>query len=377
MNMNDMKTIQLFKVHVPLSVDVPLLEVLHSGYIGQGVKVDKFEAALAERIDNKNVVTLNTGTAGLRLALHIIGIRKNDEVISTPMTCLATNTPIVESGAKIVWADVNRSTGNIDPESIEAKITERTRAIVCVDWGGYPCDLDGIKALAVKNDISVIEDAAHAFGAEYKNHKVGSISDFTMFSFQAIKHITTVDGGCLSFLLGENCKRAKLLRWYGLDRDYSKELRCEQNVSEAGYKYHMNDVAAVIGLEQLNYIDDILMRHRDNAMFYTSAIDGLRLERIDLPDYEDDRLSSYWLYPLIVDERESFIEFMTEKKIMVSRVHARNDLNDCFKEFKLGIYDLPGVDLFDEHQINIPVGWWVDDSDRERIVEALEEFDNA
>lgn len=365
--------IQLFKVHMPTSVDAPLLETLHSGYIGQGIKVDKFEAALSERLDNKNVLTLNTGTAGIRLALHIIGIRKNDEVISTPMTCLATNTPIVGSGARIVWADVDVYTGNISPESIERKITERTRAIVCVDWGGYPCDLDEIRAIAVKNDICVIEDAAHAFGAEYKNRKVGSISDFTMFSFQAIKHITTVDGGALTFKLDENCKRAKLLRWYGLDRDYSKDVRCEQNVREAGYKMHMNDIAATIGLEQLNHVDDILKRHRDNAMFYTKEIEALKLEKIDLPGYEDNRFSSYWLYPLIVTDRERFTAFMTERKIAVSRVHARNDCNACFKEFRRET--LLGVDFFDKHQINIPVHWAVTDSDREQIVEALEAYD--
>ncbi|KKL56163.1 hypothetical protein LCGC14_2248190, partial [marine sediment metagenome] len=235
--MNDMKTIPLFKVHIPDSVDMPLLDVLHSGYIGQGVKVDKFEDALAERIGNKNIVTLNTGTAGLRLALHIIGMRKDSEVITTPMTCLATNTPIVESGAKIVWADINRSTGNIDPKSIEERITDRTRAIMCVHWGGYSCDLDEIHEIATKNDIPVIEDAAHAFGAEYKNRKIGTISDFTVFSFQAIKHITTGDGGFLACKFEETYKRAKLLRWYGLNRDYSKDLRCEQDVKEAGFKY--------------------------------------------------------------------------------------------------------------------------------------------
>ncbi len=372
--MNDMKTIPLFKVHIPDSVDMPLLDVLHSGYIGQGVKVDKFEDALAERIGNKNIVTLNTGTAGLRLALHIIGMRKDSEVITTPMTCLATNTPIVESGAKIVWADINRSTGNIDPKSIEERITDRTRAIMCVHWGGYSCDLDEIHEIATKNDIPVIEDAAHAFGAEYKNRKIGTISGFTVFSFQAIKHITTGDGGFLACKFEETYKRAKLLRWYGLNRDYSKDLRCEQDVKEAGFKYHMNDICATIGLEQLKYIDGILKRHRDNAAFYTKEIESLKLERIDLPNYQDDRYSSYWLYPLLVDNRDAFIKFMTEQKIMVSKVHARNDNHACFKEFK-EYRPLTGVDYFDDHQVNIPVHWDVSDNDRERIIEALEAYD--
>jgi len=190
--------IPLFKVHIPSSVDKPLLEVLHSGYIGQGVKVDKFEAALANWFDNKNVLTLNSGTSGIHLALRLADIGFGDEVISTPQTCSATNTPIINSGADIVWCDINPKDGNIDVNEIESLITTKTRAIMCVHWGGYPCNLDGINEIANNYGLYVIEDAAHAFGATYKGKPIGSISDFTEFSLQAIKHLTTIDGGVLT-----------------------------------------------------------------------------------------------------------------------------------------------------------------------------------
>jgi len=263
--------IPLFKVHVPESIDEPLLKVLHSGFIGQGIQVDKFEDALIPWVNNKNVLTVNSGTSALHLALKLAGIGFGDEIISTPQTCSATNTPIVLIGANIVWADIDPYTGNIDPETIKPLITSKTKAIMYVDWGGFPCQLDEINKIAKEYGLKTIEDAAHAFGAIYKDRKIGSISDYTCFSLQAIKHITTVDGGILTAKSEEDYRRGKLLRWYGIDREGPRtDLRCEQDILEAGTKWHMNDVSACIGIEQLNYIESILKKHRDNAAYYDS-----------------------------------------------------------------------------------------------------------
>ena len=206
--------IPLFKVHMPKSVQEPLLEILFSGFIGQGPQVEKFEKILAKYIGNPYPLTVNSGTSALQLALRLAGIQLGDEVISTPMTCTATNMPILAAGAKIVWADIDRLTGNISAASIEEKITSKTKAIIAVHWGGYPCDMMAINAVAKKYNIKVIEDGAHAFGAEYMQQKIGNHSDYVMFSFQAIKHITTVDGGVLFVRTKEDYQRGKLLRWY-------------------------------------------------------------------------------------------------------------------------------------------------------------------
>ena len=190
--------IPLFKVHMPKDVDKPLLEVLHSGYIGQGPKVEEFEKKLSQFLGTENVLTLNSGTSALHLALRLANVGEGDEVISTPMTCSATNEPILAAGAKIVWADVFPENGLIDPSSIEKKITKKTKAIVGVHWGGMPFQIDEINKIALENNLKVIEDAAHALGAEFNGTKIGSHSDYVCFSFQAIKHLTTVDGGAIS-----------------------------------------------------------------------------------------------------------------------------------------------------------------------------------
>ena len=171
----------LFKVHMPKSVDKPLLEVLHSGFIGQGKKVDEFEEKLGQYFGNKKVLTLNSGTSGLHLALRLANVGHGDEVITTAMTCTATNMPILAAGAKIVWADVNPITGLIDPQAIEEKITSKTKAIMMVHFGGIPCDIDAINAIAKKYNLKTIEDGAHAIGAEYKDSKIGNHSDLLCF----------------------------------------------------------------------------------------------------------------------------------------------------------------------------------------------------
>jgi len=366
--------ITLFKVHMPGSVTQSLLNTLFSGFIGQGKRVEEFEDALIAWTGNAHNLALNNGTSGLHLALRLANIGPGDEVISSPMTCTATNTPIVDSGATIVWSDIDPGTGNISPEGILDVLSSKTKAIVCIHWGGYPCDMDEIHAIARHNNLIVIEDAAHAFGAGYRERRIGSISDFTMFSFQAIKHLTTVDGGLLTCRKETDYKRGKLLRWYGIDRETeSRELRCKNNILESGYKYHMNDVAATIGLEQLKYIDEILFEHRQNANYYNYYFKKHKPKRVKPLRYETDRISSYWLYTVLVDDQDEFIKHMMNKGIACSRAHTRNDPHSCFRH-AVKRSELTGVKEFDEHQVNIPVGWWLSHEDREHIMNTIQQF---
>lgn len=355
--------IDLFKVFMPPTVIEPLREVLYSGYIGEGPKVAEFERALAPWLDNENVLCLNSGTSAIQLALRLSNVGPGDEVISTPMTCTATNEPILATGAKIVWADIDPWTGNIDPIDVQRKITSKTKAIVCVHWGGYPCDMDELHAVANSCGARVIEDACHAFGSIYKGHKIGSQSDFACFSFQAIKNLTTVDGGALVCLDKDDYERGKLLRWYGIDREAKGEdLRCEADIKEWGYKFHMNDVAATIGIEQLKYVAGNLAKTRMNATKYDVVFGDKKLR------YKSDRVSCHWLYTIRVKDRDGFIVRMKEAGIMTSKVHARNDLHSCFAESRT---HLPGVDEFCREQVSIPVGWWLESNDVEKIIERI------
>lgn len=360
--------IPLFKVFMSKGVIKPLTKVLFSGYIGQGTKVVEFENKLAQFIKTPLIFTLNSGTSALQLALRLANVGVDDEVVSTPLTCTATNWPILAAGAKIVWADIDPNTGNIDPESIKKRITKKTKAVMVVDWGGYPCDIDRIKKNAAH--IPVIEDAAHAFGSIYKNKMVGQSADFTCFSFQAIKSMTTVDGGAVAVKTKSDYERGVLLRWYGIDRQKrSQENRIEIDVKEWGYKFHMNDVNATIGIENLKFTPYILKKQRENALYYKKRLSGLKY--IKLLQEEKDYLSSYWLFTIRLKNRPKFSQYMASKNIMVSQVHRRNDTHPVVASFKRR---LPGVDEFTKEMVCIPAGWWLAKKEREYIADAIENY---
>lgn len=369
------KTVPLFSVYMTDTIEAPLMSVLNSGYIGQGPKVEEFENKLADYLGNKNVVTLNSGTSALHLALRLAGVSsKEDEVITTPMTCTATNLPILANNGKIVWADIDASTGLIDPIDVERKITPKTKAIMAVDWGGMPVDMDKLMEIGKKYNVKVIQDSAHAFGSKYKNKMVGTLADYTCFSFQAIKHMTTVDGGLLAVKDSEDYKRAKLLRWYGIDRDTErKDFRCEEDIKEWGYKFHMNDVNATIGIEQLKKVDETLKKCRDIAEFYNQNID---LDYYRVPQVKYETNSSYWLYTVILPsqkDRLNFMKHMKEKNIMTSQVHARNDTHTTFKEYAKV---LPGVTEFTEKMVCVPIHRNLSQEQVERVLKEMNNFAN-
>ncbi|MCQ2380994.1 MAG: DegT/DnrJ/EryC1/StrS family aminotransferase [Acidaminococcaceae bacterium] len=375
------KKIVLFKVFVADEVDKPLLEVIHSGWLGEGPKVEAFEKELKAYFKNPYLTTINNGTAGLHLAYHMAlhqdGPKTyfNDntaEIITTPITCTATNEPIIANGAKIVWADVDPITGSIDPKSVENKISDKTKAVTMVHWGGNPCDIDAINDIAHKHGIKTVEDGAHAMGMEYKGKLFGNHSDYSMISLQAIKHVTSADGGILMMKSAKDFERAKLLRWYGIDRTIREgiDLRCELDVPESGYKFHMNDVCAIIGLTNFKHVDEILQKHRDNAAFYYKAFAGYNKIKC-VPENKDGR-SSFWLFTLHVDNRDELMKKLGEVGIMASKVHARNDTHSMFKDFYNP--NLPGVEAFNRTHICIPVGWWVTKEDREYIAEQVIKF---
>jgi dTDP-4-amino-4,6-dideoxygalactose transaminase len=307
----------------------------------------------------------------LQLALRLADVGYGDEVVSTPMTCSATNEPILAMGARIVWSDINPWTGNIAPADVVRKITPKTKAIMCVHWGGYPCDLDELNTIAVEHGVKLIEDACHAFGSTYHSKPIGAHSDFACFSFQAIKEMTTVDGGALVCKSKVDRERGRLLRWYGIDRKAEcKDLRCENDILEYGYKFHMNDVTAVIGLEQLKYVGKTIEKHRTNAARYDKAFE--KLKAVQPLRYKNDRSSAHWLYTMRVKNRQRFMEHMKDANITASQVHARNDTHTVFKDFKC---DLPGVDEFVSEQVSIPVGWWLTEKDVSYICDMVIKYD--
>jgi len=371
-------------------------KVLMSGFIGQGPKVEEFELKLKTFFNNEKVVSVNAATSAEHLALHMLkrpadniksyfgvafanshwdGMEPGDEVLTTPLTCTATNWPIVANGFKVKWVDVDLNTCNIDLNDLEKKITSKTKVIMVVHWGGYPVDLDRLKEIQDNAEEKygfrpvVIEDCAHAFGSTYKGSKIGNHGNICTFSFQAIKHLTTGDGGCAIFPNENQVKRAKLLRWYGIDRENNrKDFRCESDISEYGFKFHMNDINATIGINNLPGVEENIAKTIDNANFYNQEL--VNVPGVTLLENNSDRQSSYWIYTLKVERQQDFMSKMKECNIMVSRVHERNDIHSCMSEFRT---DLPNLDKLVKEMICIPVGWWVTPEDLQYIVDCIKE----
>lgn len=358
--------IPLFKVFMSEDAEFAVGETLRSGYIGQGPQVEVFERRLRRFLDlPRNPMAMTSCTHALDLAFHLVGIGKGDEVISTPITCAATNTQLALRGAKIVWADVDLETGLISPSSVAGLVSPDTKAIVAVDWGGALCNYKALKGIS-GGVIPVIQDAAHSFGAA--SPEPDQRGDFVCWSFQAIKHLTCGDGGAL--LVPEWAQeRAELLRWYGLDRRKGFSFRCKQDIPEAGFKYGMNDIAASIGIENLKKMPEVLAKNRGNARLLWKALCGH--PHIRLPEWNPG--SSWWLFTVRVKDQDGFIAHMTSRGVEASLVHDRNDAKTCFggKDPDQG---LPGIDSFAESHVCIPVGWWLSSGDLVRIVDAVEAY---
>lgn len=357
--------IPLVKPYIPdKRILMPALEkILYSGYIAEGDVVLEFEQKLSNLIGNPYVLTVNSGTAALHLALKLIGIKPGDFVISTALTAEPTNTTIVWSGANVIFADVDIKTGLISPDSIEKNITNKVKAIVVVHYAGMVCDMNRINEISLKYRVPVIEDAAHAFLSKFKGKFIGNNSPYTCFSFQAIKQITTVDGGLLCLKNNEEYIRAKKLRWFGL----SKQIpRLENDIQEAGFKYHMNNVNATIGLVQLDCLNENVCKYIENGKYYDVNLKNIC--GVETIPYYQDTEPSYWLYTIKVKRRNDFIKMMSEKGITVSPLHLRNDKHSVFKADP---EKLTNLNIFYQEFVHIPCGWWVSPEEREFIVNTI------
>ena len=379
--------IPLFKVFMSEEAADNSKKVLQSGYITQGPVVDEFEKKLSGYFNVDRLITVNSATSGLHLIVHMLknyGLtddrvrieNDDDHILTTPLTCTASNWPILLNNVNLRWVDVDSKTCNMSLDDLQKKLTKNTKAVLIVHWGGYPIDLDKLRD--IQNDFEkkhgfkfvIIEDSAHAFGAKYKENLIGSHGNINSFSFQAIKHLTSVDGGSVIFNNTEDFERSKLLRWYGIDRNENrKDFRCEDDIEEIGFKFHMNDVNASIGLSNFDEVTNNLLHiYIENAKYYQSELKDVN--DLTLLDYSEDNSVPFWIYTIKVKNRDEFMLKMKEKNIITSRVHERNDIHSAVKKFK---EKLPELDSFIDEMICIPVGWWVTPDDREYIVKTIKE----
>lgn len=355
--------IPLFKVKMSPTVDQAVGKVLKSGFIGQGPVVEQFEDQLQVCLKSKTrPVTVNSCTAAIDLALELCGVGPGDEVIATPQTCFASNVGAIHRHARIRWADIDPITGLIDPYSVASLVTKKTKAIIAVNWGGKFADYSTLKSFGVP----VIEDAAHTWDSFLINDI--ERGDYICYSFQAIKFLTTADGGML-ICPPEKEQEARILRWYGLDRTKNESFRCTQNITRVGFKYHMNDVNASIGIENIPHANMSVNLSRINSKHFCSNVHNPLLI---IPAW--DETNSYWLFSMHVRAglKQKFIDYLAERGIASSPVHFRNDQYDSTIQYAEG--DLPGVNSFTDTQICIPNGWWLTSDDVATITKALNEF---
>ncbi len=344
-------------------------ETLQSRWIGQGPKVDLFERRLVEVLSLHSApVAVGATTDALHLAYVLAGIGAGDEVISPVFTCTATNLPLFHQGATIRFADIQPDTMNIDPEHVRSLVTDRTKAIVCMHYGGLPCDMDELREIAGQHGIPVIEDAAHAFGASYKGAKIGDISEYTVLSFQAVKHISTGDGGMLLLKDHAMAERAKRLRFFGIDRKAKFGGYWENDITEAGFKYQMNDVAASIGLAALDHFEWIMSHRRSLWHRYVERL-------ADVSDVEclgagqPDREHAAWLMTVALDRRTDLGRRLRENGIESGRVHFRNDHLSVFHDFCRD--DTPNMDKLENRYLVLPLHTRMTLSDVDRVCDVI------
>ena len=279
-----------------------VVETLRSDFLTTGPKVEEFERCVAEYVGAKYAVAISNGTAALHAACFAAGIGEGDEVITTPITFAASSNCILYCGGKPVFADIDPVTYNIDPEDIKRKITTRTKAIVAVHYTGQPCDMEAIHKIAKDHNLIVIEDAAHALGAEYKENKIGSMSDMTTFSFHPVKHITTAEGGMIMTNNEELYDKLRLFRTHGITRD-PKLLSCDEGPwyyeqIDLGYNYRITDVQCALGLSQMRKLDDFVAKRREIAKRYDKAF--AVNPNIVVPFQKEGCNNSYHLYVIQV-----------------------------------------------------------------------------
>jgi perosamine synthetase len=362
--------IQLLKPVISEEAIQAVGDVLRSGWIGLGPKTAEFEAAFAKYVGNRHCIGLNSCSAALHLALHILDLPEGSEIITTPITFISTNHAILYERCDPVFADVQPDTGNLDVASVASKISPKTKAVMAVHLTGYPCDLDELNALAHSHGLSVIEDCAHACGATYKGNRIGSHGQLHAFSFQAVKNLPMGEGGALVVRDDGLNRRLRQLRWLGIDKDTFHRSRgasysWEYDVAELGRKYHMNDIHAAIGLAQLRILDKDNARRAEIAARYRKGLRGV--PGVKLLKQSSDRKSSNHLCCILVENRDELALKLKSAGIETGVHFRRNDLYSMYKRDD----SLVNAEQFWRSSLSLPLHLLLTDEQVDYVMEQI------
>lgn len=348
-----MMKLDFFNTYISPTAGTHVNSVLASTFLSEGKITEQFEQQLSRTFGFRHTIALNSGTSALHLALDLLDIGEGDEVIIPAQTFIATGLAVLYCKAKPVFADINYEDGNLNVASVRSKITAKTKAIICVHWGGYPCDMKGLQEIINGSGICLIEDAAHALGSVYRNQMIGTTCDISCFSFQAIKHLTTGDGGAITMNDPALYEKALRKKWFGIDRKNSLASDLGERIydlKEVGYKYHLNNYAAALGLANLEGYEERLARRREIAAYYRNELKNVTA--LQLFDEQAERRSAYWLFGFHVKRREELITKLKAKNVPSSVVHQRIDKYSLFGGID---HSLTQQAQFDATQLHIPI----------------------
>jgi len=349
--------IPLYKPYMP---DLPELNsILQSGKLSFGEYTKKFEELLSSFLDIKSpVLTTCSFNMAIAVVTSLLNIKAGDEVIASPMACLASTQPFVANGIQVRWADIDPRTGTLCPDSVKRRITKNTKAIIHNHFCGYPGYVDEINAIGHRYGIPVIDDGIEAFGSEYKGKKIGACgTDITIFSFSAVRIPNTIDGGAIVINNPQLYKNAEMIRDCGIDRaifrDELGEISPLCDITLTGHSATMSNVNAYIGIQQMGCVEQILEKQRKQAGIWKDELNG----RFDFRTIEhSDSRPNYWVFGVHAkDKRKAILEFR-ECGWYASGVHINNNIYSIFGQSP----KLPGVEEFSSHFLAIPCGWWID-----------------
>lgn len=352
-----------------------VVDVLKSDYLTTGPKIAEFEKAVCEYTHTKYAVAISNGTAALHAACFAAGIGPGDEVITTPITFAASANCVLYCGGKPVFADINPQTYNIDVEDIRRKITDKTKAIIPVHLAGQPCDMDAIHALAKEHNLIVIEDGAHALGAEYKGQRIGGLSDMTTFSFHPVKPITTGEGGMIMTNNEEYYKRLMLFRSHGITRDEQLMTRNDgpwfYQQLDLGYNYRITDIQCALGANQMKKLDRYLKRRREIATRYDEAFADV--DNIITPYQSLDGVSGWHLYIIQIkgENRKEVFEFLREKGIGVNVHYIPVYYHPYYREHGYEDIKCPVAEDVYEHIISLPIFPGLTEENQDYVIEQV------
>ena len=368
------KSFPLFYPYVSKKSLKSVTDVLKTRWIGQGPLVDKFEDTFKTKFAKTNhCVAVGSGTDALHLAYILANIKKGDEVIAPVFTCTATNIPLLYIGAKIKFADIDPDTMNISIDHVKKLITKKTKAIIFVNYGGVPCDLIELNKLKKKHNLILIQDAAQSLGSKVGKKDITEFADFTIFSFQAIKHITSGDGGMLTFKNKKFLEKSRRIRWFGIDREKKQGGTWENDIVEIGYKYQMTDVGARMLLDSMKDFSKIFAHRKKIFNIYKKELS--KNENIKVIDTIDKKLSnSFWLCTLIIKkDRIKLQNYLRKLKIETNQVHFRNDRYTIFKKFiKKNIF--PNMKKYENNYLVIPMNIKITTKDAYYISKKINNF---